>query len=107
VTEEQNPTTTSTLMTIDSAAVSDEEHPLAEVGHLHETDKNPFMVDAPKHVQAVYAIVRDFAMLSVCTCGESILDEEVTTYQDVISARRLVARQNFKWVSPFIICSCS
>ena len=55
ITEEQNPTTTSTPMTIDSATVSDEERPIVEVGHLHETD-NPFTVDAPKNVQAVYAM---------------------------------------------------
>jgi len=93
-------------MTIDSAAVSDEEHgPLAEVGHLHETDKNPSMVDAPKTRSGR---VRDFAMLSVCTCGESISDEEVATYQEY-SARRLVARQfeNGTAHLSFAVASCS
>ena len=96
-------------MTIDSAAVSDEEHgPLAEVGHLHETDKNPSTVDAPKTCSGRVRRVRDFAMLSVCTCGESILDEEVATYQEY-SARRLVARQleNGTAHLSFAVASCS
>jgi hypothetical protein len=84
-------------MTIDSITVSDEECPIAEVGHLHETDKNPFTVDASKTRSGHVRCVQDFAMLSVCTCGDSILDEEVATYQDVIQCKKagcVVARQN-------------
>jgi len=92
-------------MTIDSIAVSDEERPVVEVGHLHETDKNPFTVDVPKTHSGHVRCVQDFVMLSVCTCGESISDEEVATYQDDIQCKK--AGCETKWVSPVIICSCS
>jgi len=52
-------------MIIDSATVSDEEHSITEVGHLHETD-NPFTVDASKNVQAVSGTSR---------CCQSVLVE--------------------------------
>ena len=45
-----------------------------EVAQPHETSKNPFMVDAP-----TFTMLRT---LSVCTCRESVLDEEVD--QDIM-----------------------
>jgi hypothetical protein len=46
----------------------------------HETGKNPFMVDAPTF-KLCNAVLRT---LSICTCGESISDEEVAAYQDIM-----------------------
>ena len=85
MTEDQNTTTTSTSMTVDNVmGVSDREHPITEAGQPHETGENPFTVDAPKTRSGRVRRARDFAMLSVCTCGESVSDKEDATYQDIM-----------------------
>jgi hypothetical protein len=98
MTEDQNTTTTSTSMTVDNVVgVSDREHPIMEAGQPHETGENTFMVDAPKTRSGRVCCARDFAMLSVCTCGESVSDEEVAAYRDIIQCKK--AGCETKWVS--------
>jgi len=93
MTEDQNTTTMSTPMMIDSVVVeSDEGRPIAEVGQ-HHNDENLFTLDVPKTRSGCVCRAWDFAMLSVCTCGELVTDEEVSA-KVLFSARRLVARQN-------------
>jgi len=59
--------------------VSDEEHPVME----DDTSKNPFMVDAPTF-NLCMPCCSMLRTLSVCTCGESVSDEEVAADQDIM-----------------------
>lgn len=94
-----------TLAMVYSAADASAEEPLVgEASSLHETDKGLFTLEAPKTRSGRVRCARDFAMLSICTCGESITDEEVAAHQGIIQCKK--AGCETKWVSTYT-GSCS
>ena len=107
MTEDQNTTTTSTPMMIDSMVVeSDEGHPIVEVGQ-HHNDRNPFTLDAPKTQSGHVCHAQDFAMLSVCTCGEPVTDEEVSACQGIIQCKKAGLRDKMGEYFPVAIFDVS
>jgi hypothetical protein len=84
-----------------AAGVSAEEPLVGEASNSHETDKGLFTVEAPKTHSGCVHRARDFAMLSVCTCGESISDEEVAAHQGIIQCKK--AGCETKWVSKHLL----
>lgn len=73
----------------------------ASANTLHNAldDTTPFtVIDAPATRSGRIRRTRDFAMLSVCTCGEAVSPDEISTGEKVIQCKKTGCET--RWVRP-------